>query len=870
MRFYRILLLFYPAAFRAEYGEELRALFNERRRDATSLPARLLLWLNTIADILVSAAQTHWDIARQDIRYALRMLTRSPGFTFTAIVVAALGIGANTAVFSIADHVLVRPLPYRDASRLVRLWENRAYRGFDHLEPSPANFLDWKRQTKSFDHVNAFTGSSWNMLENGVPVRLSGGAALGGDLMQMLGVQPELGRLLTPDDDREGAPAVIVLSHNLWVQRFGADPAIIGRNVAFDRGTLICVGVMPPDFYFPERTTQYWRPLQLSAREYLARDDHYLNVIAKLRPGVTIAQAREEMRILAAQLERQYPKDNHDTTFSVIDLRDELSSRSRLLLIAMVGASIGVLLIACTNLANLLLARALVRRKEMALRAVLGAGRERLVRQLLTENVMLAGAGGLLGILLGWLALPLFVRLVPNSLPIAEAPTLDLRVLALAGLLTILTGIGFGVLPALRACRLNHPAGSHAAVLQEGSRAGVGGRRERLRTILVASAITVSVVLSIASGLLIRALWHLQSIDPGFRTDHVLTMRTSLPMPRYQSTALRERFYAKVLPEIRALPGVASAGYISRLPMAFKGGIFRVVPEGFSADDSKTYQASLRHVTPGYFAAMGIPLTRGREILDSDTTTSLAVAVVSESFARQFWPDRDPIGRHFTFAEAERTLVGVVGDVRVRGPEQTSEPQVYLPSSQMPERQFVFFAPQELAIRSTLDAAALVPAVRQIVMRAEAQTPIDRIRPLDAIVSEETAPRTVQVRVLGVFAAVACLLAAVGIHGLLAFAVSTRSQEIGVRMAMGAQMRDILRMILGESLTLACLGIALGTALAYVAGRAMEALLAGVSPADPITFVAVIGIAFVMTILGSLLPALRAVRVDPMTVIRSE
>jgi predicted permease len=864
VRFYRLLLYLYPAAFRAEYGEELRALFNERRRDATTLPARVLLWMNTVADILVSAAQTHWDIARQDVRYALRMLARSPGFTITAIIVAALGIGANTAVFSITDHVLVRPLPFPDSSRFVRIWENRSYRGADKLEASPANYRDWKRLARSFERVNAFSGSSWTMLENGVPVRVSGGCAVAGDLMQTLGVQPELGRLLTADDDREGGPNVIVLSHSLWVQRFAADPAIIGRTVSFDRGAPTVVGVMPATFYFPERTTRYWRPMQLSAREYLARDDHYLNVLAKLRPGVTLAQAREEMRILGTQLERQYPQDNHDTTFIVSDLRDELSSRTRLLLIAMAGASIGVLLIACTNLANLLLARALVRRKEMALRAVLGAGRERLVRQLLTENVMLAGVGGLLGILLGWLALPLFVRLVPNGLPIAEAPTLDLRVLTLAALLTILTGVGFGVLPALRVCRTN------AAVLQEGSRAGVGGRRERLRTILVAAAITVSVVLSIASGLLIRALWRLQSLDPGFRTDHVLTMVTSLPMPAYQSTALRERFYAQVLPEIRALPAVASAGYISRLPMAFKGGVFRVIPEGFSADESKTYQASLRHVTPGYFTAMGIPLTRGREIVDSDAMTSPLVAVVSESFARQFWPNSEALGRRFTFADRERTLVGIVGDVRVRGLEATSEPQVYLPSSQMPERQYVFFAPQTLAIRSTQEAATLVPAIRQIIARAEARTAVDNVRPLREVVDAETAPRAVQVRVLGVFAAVAFLLAGVGIHGLLAFAVSNRSQEIGVRMAMGAQMRDILRMILGESLMLACLGIAIGSALAYAAGRAMEALLAGVSPADPITFVAVITIAFVMTIAGSVLPALRAVRVDPMTVIRAE
>jgi predicted permease len=649
------------------------------------------------------------------------------------------------------------------------------------------------------------------------------------------------------------------------VNRFAADPSVIGRTLTLDSGTITIIGVMPASFNFPSRDTQFWLPLRLSEREYQARDDHYLNVIGRLRPGVSIEQARAELDLLGPQLEREYPKDNLNTTIVVGSLRDDLAERSRLLLIALVGASVGVLLIACTNLANLLLARALVRRKEMALRAVLGAGRERLVRQLLTENLLLAGAGGLLGILLGWLTLPLLVRLVPNSLPIAAAPSLDLRVLAVAALLTMVTGLGFGVLPALRACRAN--AG---AVLQEGSRAGVGGRRERLRAVLVASAIAVSVILSIASGLLIRALWRLQSTDPGFRADQTLTMRTSLPLPRYQITARREQFYANVLANVRAVPGVSAAGFISRLPMAFKGGIQSVVAEGEPPEDSQRRQASLRYITTGYFGAMGIPFTRGRDVQDGDTFTAPRVAVVSASFARQIWPDRDPIGRRFLFAEEMRTVVGVVGDVRVRGLEMTSEPQVYLPSSQVPDRVFIFYIPRALIIRSSLPHESLLPTVKQFVAGAEAEASIDLVQTLEEVLQQETSPRAVQVRVLGVFAAVAFLLAGIGIHGLLSFAVSHRAQEIGVRMAMGAQMQDILRMILGESLMLAAIGIGVGASLAYIIGRTMEALLAGVSPHDPWTFVAAVSVAFVMTLAGSALPALRAVRVDPMTVIRAD
>jgi len=407
-------------------------------------------------------------------------------------------------------------------------------------------------------------------------------------------------------------------------------------------------------------------------------------------------------------------------------------------------------------------------------------------------------------------------------------------------------------------------------VLQEGSRAGVGGQRERVRAALVVAAVALSVALSIASGLLVRALWQLRSLDPGFRIEHAIAMTTTLNMSQNQKTARREQFYDRILGEVRGLPGVSAAGYTSFLPMAFKGGVFPVVPEGESPEDSKRRQASLRFVTAGYVPAMGIKLTRGRDIVDSDGPSSPRVALVSESFARQFWPDRDAIGRHFVIAEQDRTVVGIVGDVRVRGLEMASEPQVYLPSRQMPDAYFMFFMPRQLVIRTSLDAASLTPMVRQIVTRVDPQLPVTDVRTLADLLDQETGPRTVQVRVLGVFAAVAFLLAGIGIHGLLSFAVSHRAQEIGVRMAMGAQMRDILRMILGESLMLATIGIAAGALLAYILARTMEALLAGVSPRDPWTFVVAVSVAFVMTLAGSALPAVRAVRVDPMSVIRAD
>ncbi len=870
MRIYSLLLHLYPAAFRAEYGDELRAVFAHRQRDAGgSVLALILLWLTTIADIVITALQTHWDIARQDVRYAIRMLARSPGFTATAIVVAALGIGANTAVFSLTDHVLVRPLPFATASRLINVFEDRTALGYPRLEPSPANYRDWKRlATTTVETIAAYRGLSVNMVGEGDPERLEG-AAFTADLLPMLGVSPALGRLFTTADDSRDAPGTLILSHRLWTQRFAADPAIVGRTVLLDGERFTIIGVMPQSFNFPRREALLWIPMRFQPGDFDDRDNHYLNVVARLRPDVSIDQCRAELHVVAAQLVRQYPNVLAHVDINATLLRDAVSPNARLMLMALVGASLGVLLIACTNLANLLLARALVRRKELALRAVLGAGRERLVRQFMTEHVLLALAGGLLGTLFAIGAMPLLVRLVPNSLPIADTPALDLRVLAIAGALTMLTGIGFGMLPAVRA------GGSRAdatAALQEGSRAGVGGRRERLRAALIIVAITASVTLSISAGLLIRALWRLQATDVGFRTDHVLTLRTSLPMPEYSHVAPRAHFYTQVLTSVRSLPHVTNAAYVSFLPMVFRGGIFTAVPEGQAPEDTKARQSSIRFVTPGYFAAMGIPLRQGRDVRDTDTPTTLFVAVISESFARQHWPNQDPLGRRFTFMESLRTVVGVVGDVRFRGIDRTSEPQVYLPEGQGDDNSFLWFAPKDLVIRTVSDDDhhALVPAVRQIIARADPQQPISDIRTLADIVEDETAFRVAQARVLGVFTAIAFLLAGIGIHGLLSFAVSHRSQEIGVRMAMGAQVRDILRLVLGQSLLLAGIGIALGTALAYIAAKSLESLLAGVTPWDPLAFSMGVLVALVMTLAGSFMPAVRAIQVDPMTAIRSE
>ncbi len=862
MRLYRALLRLYPASFRNEYGDEMAAIFARRRREAGPI-GRLLLPIEAFADTAFNALRVHAELSRQDLRYSLRTLGRAPAFTLTAILVAALGIGATTAAFSITDHVLIRPLPFKDPHRLVRLYQDQSYRNYSRMELSPANYRDWQRMATGFESMGAFSQLSANLVGEGDPERLIG-AQVTKEVLPILGVAPALGRLFSGDEDRAGAAGTVVLGHGLWQERFGSDPGVLGRKIVLNDEPSIVIGVMPRGFYFPRRDTQLWTALRLRPEDFEDRTDWYLYGIGRLRSGTSVEEARAQLRLVAAQLERQYPKENARNSATVVDLRTELSSQSRLLLIALFGAAVCVLLIACTNLGNLLLARGLARRRELAVRAAMGAGPERLVRQMLTESLLLATFGGALGILLAIAAMPLAVRFVPNALPIADVPEVDLRVLLFAAVTTMMTGIGFGVLPALRAGRVD------SAALAESSRAG-SGRSERVRSALVVAEVTASVVLLISAGLLIRALWVVQQTAPGFDADGVLTLRTALPLPKYAATDERARFYDRVVSHLRELPGVWNAAFISFVPMGpMRGGIWAITMDGRRENEINARTASLRFVTPGFFQALRIPLVAGRDVNDRDTGKAPFVAVVSESFAREHFPGQSPLGRHFFVAFQERTIVGVVGDVRVRGLERPSEPQVYLPHQQVPDGGLSYYMPQDLVVRSSMAPSALVPEVRGIIGRADSRQPISDIRLLRDLLDAETGPRTAQLRVLVAFAAVALLLAGIGLHGLLAFTVSARFREIGVRIALGAASRDILAMVVRHGLVLAAGGAALGVALAYVAGRTMEALLAGISPADTVAYGAAVALVLIVTLGGTLVPAVRAMRIDPLEAIRTE
>ncbi len=862
MPLYRALLFLYPSSWRAEYGGEMCSVFDARRRDAGGLFGLLALWLEVIPDLLTNAIAVQCDVLRQDVRYSARALRRSTGFAVTSVAIAAIGIGATTAAFTMVDHVLIRPFSFAGQDRLVKLREDDLAGLGRFWDVSPANYRDWKRMSASYQSMGAYRSLSVNMTGGqGDPQHIEG-ASLTAELLPTLGVQPASGRLFTEQDDRGSAPGTVILSYGLWQERFGGDPAILGHRINLENIPYSVIGVMPKDFYFPSREARLWTPMQWAPDAFEDRSNTYIFPVGRLKPGVSVQQAQAEMRTIAARLSRAYPKELAQSGIAVLRLRDDISERPRLMLKVLLGASLCVLLIACTNLANLLLARAMLRRRELAVRAALGAGRERLVRQMLTESLMLALPGGVLGLLLAHSALPLLVRLVPVSLPIAEIPALDGRVLLFAALVTFATGIGFGIVPATRA-GLNR-----VSELQEGGRSGMGGRRERLRSTLVVTEIACSIVLLVGFGLLTRALWRIQGVDPGFRADHVLTLRTALPMPRYEQPETREPFYRHVLEETRRIPGVSAAAYTSFLPVVMGGGIWPVQIAGRPEDLANRRTASLRFVTPGFFSALRIPLLAGRDVRQTDSHNAPFVALVSQSFVQRYWRGENPLGRHLDIGNHDRIVIGVVGDIRVRGLERSSEPQVYV-SWQQPDSVSPWYAPKDLVVRTTGDPASLVSSLRRIIRQADPGQPVSDVRPLTDIVAAETASRRVQLAVLGAFGAIAVLLAAVGIHGLLAFAVSSRTQEIGVRIALGAQHMDIVNMTIGEGLKLAAVGIVTGILVAYGSGRFLQSLLAGVRPWDLGTFAAAAALSVAMTIAGSLLPAIRALRVDASTAMRT-
>ena len=803
----------------------------------------------------------------QDVRYGVRMLVKSPGFTIFAIAVLSLGIAANTAIFSLADTLLLRPLPYRDASRLVMVWEDSSAYGFPHNTPSAGNFSEWKSRNQVFEDVAAISfGGSFNLTGEGQPLELPG-RSVTANLFSVLGVTPEFGRNFQPKDDVPGARHVAILSHGLWLRQFGGDPQILGKEISLNYEKYVVIGVMRRGFQFPDREIEIWVPSQFTKQKLANFGNHSLNVVARLKPGVSVATANANLATISKQLEHEHPDENAKVGAYAVPLRDEFAGKTKSALFILMGAVGFVLLIACANIANLLLARATGRRRELAMRLALGASRARIMRQLLIESIVLSLPAGVVGLFASIFTADFLGRLIPKELASASGAGLDGRVLAFTIAISLGTGILFGIIPALRISRIDLVT----SLKQGGGQGGVGSGGRRLRDALVVCEVALAIVLLSGAALMIHSFEALYHHDPGFRADHVLIMRTPLPQQKYEAFAPRVAFYDKVLSRIENLPGVEAAGYTTWVPLTNYGGASSIQVEGRPELDSKVLIPNVRIISRDYFRALQIRLVKGRLIDRRDGVGTPTVAIINETMARNIWPGEDPIGKHFKTGDyndktAWITVVGVVGDVHQAGLDVPARAELYLPYQQ----QDFGFEPEFLAVRTKGDPTQMAEAIREQIWSVDSEQPVAGIMPLGDLVDEYLTPRQMQTSLLGAFAGLALLLSALGIYAVLSFSVTQRTQEIGVRIALGARRKDVLRMILSQGLKLFLAGAAVGLVSALALSRALEHWLYGVSATDPLSFSSVTILLAAVTLLACYIPARRAMRVDPLVALRYE
>ncbi len=794
----------------------------------------------------------------QDLRYGVRALRRSPMFAAVAILTLALGIGANTAIFSVVDAVLLRPLPFHQPERLVNLWGS--YPASGRTSTSLPDFRDWRAQLTTLRDVSAFTGTAYNLTGRGEPERVQGVAATA-TFFRTFGAKPALGRFFADGEDRDNAERVVVLGHGLWMRHFGGRPNVLGETVTLNGVARTVVGVAPEGFRVGG-AAELWVPFNLDA-EYPRRAE-ILSVVGRMKPGVTLQQVRGEMEIIRSRLARQYPDTNGSIGVEVISLQEDLVGELRPALAAFAAAVGLVLLIACTNVASLLLTRAAARERELAVRMALGAGRGRLVRQMLAESVVMGMAGGAVGLVLAVAGVEALRRLNPEILPRFGEVGVDARVLAFNFVLATLTGLLFGLVPALSAGRREL-----AGTLRGGGRgvAGAGGTR-RLRFALVASEVALALMLLVGAGLLIRSFARLQSVDVGVDTSHVLTARVSLPRSAYPDAAQQRALFDRVLAPLQEAPGVTAAGLITGLPVTADASYLSFEIEGRPATEGVQQDAQPFSATPGAFAALRIPVRQGRGFGPGDDAEAPRVALVSETMARRFWGGRSPLGSRISFDPSDpagwMTVVGVVGDTRVEGPAQAAYPQVYAPLAQAPQPAVY------TVVRTAGDPLALVPAVRAAVREADPALPVYDVATMDEWLSRAVAQPRLGTTLLAVFAAVALALAAVGIYGLIAYTVSQRTREIGVRMALGARPAEVMRLVVAEGMRPALAGMVLGVLGAWAASRVIGSLLFGITATDPPAFLAAALFLALAAALAAYLPARRASRLDPSVALRAE
>ncbi|HUI73474.1 MAG TPA: ABC transporter permease [Candidatus Acidoferrum sp.] len=800
----------------------------------------------------------------QDLRFSFRSFLRNPAFFLFVVAVFALGIGANTAIYAVAYNILLRPLPYRNATRLVMVWEDASAFGFPQDTPAPGNFASWRAQNTVFQDMAALRNRRFNLIGERNPEQFRG-TEITANMFPLLGVRPELGRNILPSEDKPGANRVVILSHGVWMANFGGDPEIVGKQISLNHASYSIIGVMPRGFIFPDRQTQIWTPIGFSDKDLTERDSHYLHVIARRKPGVSLKSANSDLSVIAQRLAKQFPDTNSKVGAYAVPLRDLLAGSSRLAAIVLLGAVGFVLLIACANVANLLLARAAGRQKELSMRMALGAGRARIIRQLLTESILLSGISGCAGLLLAITAMPFLSRLVPDGLAPIEGSGINPAVLAFLLAISILCGVLFGIVPALRVSRLGL-----ATAVKQGNTRGAIAAGMRLRDVLVVAEVALALVLFSGAALMLRSLINVFDLDPGFRPAHVLAAEIELPSPNYDDVARRNAFFEEVLGRINHLPGVVAAGCTTWLPLTNWGGASGIIIEGRPASlPGHAMIPNWRMISSKYIQAIGMSLIEGRAFGDRDGAGTQAVALINQTASKDFWPGGDPVGTRFKRDESTLqpwiTIVGIVGDVRQAGLDQPPRPTIYFPY-----QQHDFFTPSYLAVRTSGDPMALANDVREQIWAVDKDQPITNVMPLEQMLEDYLAPRRLQSSLLAGFALFALLLAALGIYAVLAFSVTRRTQEIGVRVALGAQQFDILRQILSHGLKLAGLGVAIGVAGALGLSQVLATLLFGVSATDPMTLSGAALALSIVAVAACYIPARRATKVDPVVALHYE
>lgn len=797
----------------------------------------------------------------RDLQYALRALRRNPGFACVSVLALGLGIGANTAIFTVVNSVLLQPLHFDKADQLIYLREQNLKKGFTEFSLSPGNYLDFRDHNHNFSGIAAFQTRGSNLAGGTQPERLRG-SNVTVDFFQLLGRTPVLGRTFSAQEAEFGGPLVLVLSYGLWQRRFSGNRDALGQTLKIDEEIGTVIGVMPPDFEFPNRT-EIWTPLTMKTEDWQQRGGHHLGGVGRLKNGATLAGAQADLNIISARAEQQFPASNLGWDTILRTLQEQTVGDVRPALITLTAAVGVVLLIACVNLANLLLSRSTARRREMGIRSALGAGPARLIRQLLTESVLLGLLGAVFGLMLAQVGTSLLVNLDPDILPRAKEIALDARAVAFTGSIAVLTGLLFGLTPAIHMAKTDLMAS-----LREGGRGNaIGFRRNRLRSLLVAGEVALALVLLSSAGLLMRSFYRLQSMDPGFDPHGLLTFHTNLPFVKYKTDESQAAFYTHALERVRAIAGVSSAGATQVFPLSGRSWIqyFTQIgkpPVPHGNEPSASNYAS----TPGYFSALHIPLKAGRDFTERDDAAATPVAIVSQSMAQQFYRNENPIGQQIQMGEDAKPaeIVGIVGDVRDQELESKGGPTVYQPAAQDP------FTSMYFCVRTEGDPAGFISSVRAVMRELDPELPLDAMVTAEALVSTSLSRKRFSMLLMTVFAGLALMLAMVGIYGVISYSVTEATQEIGIRMALGAGRTHVLRIVLGYAGGLMAAGLVTGIGAALLSGRLLAAQLFEIEPTDPLTLAAVALTLAATGLAASLIPAWRAMRVDPMVALRNE